>query len=219
MAKKNALARTMSLEEFETGYWYAVEIKRFAVELGIAQASRLRKDQLEEAIRAFLRTGKLPAARPPARGSGPTDLELGLSLDLAVVRYTSNRATKDFLHREALKIAPGLKKKSGARYRLNRWRDDQLARGVPITYADLVRRYVELNQGEERFARIPVTRYINFLAEFLESEDGATRADGIRAWKGLKELPIPKSYRAWKEHRRAQPARSRGAGRSARRSH
>ena len=73
------------------------------------------------------------------------DTERGLSLDLRVVVYTNDKATKDFIEREALRIAPGLKRKSGARYRLNRWREDRLADGVPITYRDVVVEYVRLS--------------------------------------------------------------------------
>lgn len=84
------------------------------------------------------------------------DTERGLSLDLRVVVYTNDKATKDFIEREALRIAPGLKRKSGARYRLNRWREDRLADGVPITYRDVVIEYVRLSQtaGQLRHRRI-----------------------------------------------------------------
>src|SRR6185503_11120656 len=107
---------------------------------------------------------------------------------LPIVNYTSNKVTKSFIEKEALKIAPTLKRKSGARYRLNRWREEQLTNGVRITYGDLVKRYVELNQTEGSFARIPQVRYVNFLAEFLEQEKGATREQGIKAWQQLKKL-------------------------------
>jgi len=128
-------------------------------------------------------------------------LEKGLSLDLPVVNYTSNKETKAFILSEAQKMAPGLKKKSGARYRLNRWREEQLTSGIKITYGDLVKKYVELNQREERFDRIPVDRYIYFLSDFLAAEKGATREQAIAAWKQLKKLDAPKNYRSWKAHK------------------
>ena len=34
----------MSLTEFDNGYWYAAELKRFAKEIGIAYAGSLRND-------------------------------------------------------------------------------------------------------------------------------------------------------------------------------
>ena len=49
----------MTEEQFDNGYWYAVEIKAFADDLGIPAASMLRKDELEELIKHFLRTGHL----------------------------------------------------------------------------------------------------------------------------------------------------------------
>src|SRR5258708_24337656 len=41
------------------------------------------------------------------------------------------------LFRSALKIVPDLRRKSGARYRLNRWREEQIQKGNKITYGDL----------------------------------------------------------------------------------
>src|SRR4030095_13874564 len=104
-------------------------------------------DELERAIKVFLETGRIenPARRSlsPLGGRGT---ERGLSLGLRGGGFTNDKATKDFIEREALRIAPGLKRKSGARYRLNRWREDRLADGVPITYRDVVVQYVRLSQ-------------------------------------------------------------------------
>ena len=190
----------MTVAEFDNGYWYATKIKEFAEDIGIPHANKLRKDELEKAIKLFLQTGKI--ALPTKRNlikSGTRDLDKGLSLHLPIANYTSNRETKDFIMREAQKIAPGLKRKSGARYRLNRWREEQLTKGNPITYGDLVAEYVRLNQSEEPFKQIPVVCYINFLSDFLKSEKEATRADAIAAWKQLKRMNVPKTYRDWKK--------------------
>jgi len=201
---KGKLSQSMSLTEFEHGYWYATEMKRFADSLGIPSASKLRKDELEKAITTYLRTGKIqtPTKRKLTKES-VKDIELGLSLELPIVNYTSNKITKTFIEKEAAKIVPTLKKKSGARYRLNRWREEQLTSGVPITYRDLVKRYVELNQVEGSFEKIPHVRYINFLAEFLAKEKSATREQGIAAWKQIKKLDLPNTYAAWKRSRKS----------------
>lgn len=200
MPKKKKLSKNMSLADFDRGYWYAEELKAFARELGVPSVTRLRKDEIEKAIKDFLRTGK---ARNPARRGlkreGPRDLDQGLRLSLPIRNYTSNRATKDFIEKEAAKIAPGLKKRSGARYRLNRWREEQLAAGKKITYGDLVREYVRLNTGTEPFAKIPSGRYINFLSDFLAREKNATHADARRAWAALKKMDVPKDYASWKK--------------------
>jgi SAP domain-containing new25 len=199
---KPKLSKSMTLEQFENGYWYATQIKEFADQIGIAPANKLRKDELENSIKFFLQTGKikLPTKRTLSK-SGPKDLEKGLSLDLPVVNYTSNKETKAFISSEAQKMVPGLKRKSGARYRLNRWREEQLTKGTKITYGDLVKKYVELNQREGRFDKIPVDRYVNFLSDFLAAEEGATREQAIAAWKKLKKLDAPKNYRSWKTHK------------------
>ena len=97
-------------------------------------------------------------------------------------------------------MAPDVRQKSGVWYRLNRWREDRVARGARPTDGDLVRQYVALNRME-RFERIPYRCYINFVAEFLAAEKGATRAQAITAWKELKRVDIPKSYACWAEVR------------------
>jgi len=196
------LSKSMTVRQFDNGYWYALEIKAFANEIGIPAAPKLRKDELEELIKHFLRTGKIknPARKTLSR-SGVRDVERGLRLKLPVVNYTNDRETKDFIVQEALKIAPTLKRKSGARYRLNRWREQQIENGIKITYGDLVREYVRLNQMEGSFpqVQIPSGRYINFLSDFLAGEKNATRSQALRAWQQLKQAEIPKNYREWKK--------------------
>ncbi len=206
MKAKTKLSKKMTAVEFENGYWYATEVKDFAEEIGIPHSNKLRKDELEKSIKLFLETGKiaLPTKRSLTK-SGTKDLERGLHLRLPVINYTSNRETKEFLMREAQKIAPGLKRKSGARYRLNRWREEQLTKGNKITYGDLVEQYVKLNQSEEPFEQIPIACYINFLSDFLKSEKDATRADAIAAWKQLKRINAPKTYRGWKKALKEKP--------------
>ncbi len=190
----------MTLTQFDNGYWYATELKRFAETIGLPAAGRLRKDELEKAIRLFLKTGetKNPAMRKLSM-SGIKDIQRGLRLDLPVVVYTNDKETKDFLEREAQKLAPGLKRKSGVRYRLNRWREGRLIKGVKLTYGGLVKEYVRLNQTKGPFAQIPHARYINFMSDFLAAEKGATREQAMKAWRKLKTLDVPKNYRSWVE--------------------
>jgi CHASE2 domain-containing sensor protein len=199
---KPKLSKSMTVEQFDNGYWYALEIKAFADDIGIPSASKLRKDELEELIKHFLRTDRIrnPTRKTLSR-SGVKDVERGLSLKLPVVNFTNDRETKDFIVQEALKIAPKLKRKSGARYRLNRWREQQIENGIKITYRDLVREYVRLNQMQGSFpqVQIPSGRYINFLSDFLAGEKNATRVQALKAWEQLKQAEIPKHYREWKK--------------------
>jgi SAP domain-containing new25 len=193
----NALSPTMTLREFENGYWYLDQLKDFAERIGIPAAKKLRKDELEMAIVAFLRTGAaaLPTKRA-LRRTGVKDVERGLHLKRRIENYTSNRETKDFIIEQARLMAPGVREKSGVWYRLNRWREEHIASGEHPTYADLVRQYLVLNKMP-RFERIPHGRYINFVADFLEAENGATRAEAIAAWNELKELDVPKDHASW----------------------
>jgi hypothetical protein len=100
-----------------------------------------------------------------------------------------------------------MKRKSGVRYRFNRWREEQLTRGVKLTYQDLVREYVRLNQIKGPFAQIPQGRYINFVSEFMAAEKTATRDQVTRAWARLKKLDAPKTYRSWVTSQDAASAR------------
>jgi hypothetical protein len=193
----NALSPTMTVRDFENSYWYLDQLKNFAERIGIPAAKKLRKDELEKAIVAFLRTGR--AALPTKRSlqkTGVKDVDRGLTLKLRIENYTSNRETKDFIVAQARMMAPDVREKSGVWYRLNRWREEQITSGTHPTYGDLVRHYVALNKMP-RFERVPHGRYINFVADFLEADNGATRAEAIAAWNELKELDVPKDYVSW----------------------
>ena len=198
MKPQTKLSTSMTQAQFDNGYWYATELKEFAKTIGIPSAGRLRKDELEKAIKVFLKAGKIeiPTKRSLST-SGVKDVEQGLSLSLPVAVYTNDKETKDFLEREAQKLVPGLKRKSGVRYRLNRWREEQLVKGVKLSYGDVVKEYVRLNLTKEPFAQIPIDCYINFMSDFLVGEKGATREQARRGWRKLKTLDVPKNYRSW----------------------
>jgi SAP domain-containing new25 len=209
MVKTTSLSPTMTLREFENGYWYLVQLKDFADSIGIPAARQLRKDELEKAVVAFLRTGKAesPTRRSLSR-SGVKDVERGLTLKLRIENYTSNRETKDFIIEQARLMAPEVREKSGVWYRLNRWRERQLTNRKHPTYGDLVRQYVVLNKMA-RFERVPHDRYIHFVADFLKSETGATRAAAIAAWHELKQLGVPKNYPSWVKARARRKRKTR----------
>ena len=192
----------MTVRDFENGYWYLDQLKTFAQRVGIPSATKLRKAELEQAIVAFLRTGKatLPTKRL-LRKSGVKDVDRGLTLKFRIVHYTSNRETKDFIVARARRMAPDVREKSGVWYRLNRWREAQITAGTHPTYGDLVRQYVALNKLP-RFERVAHGRYyVYFVADFLAANGGATRAEAIAAWKKLKTLDVPKDYASWAKAR------------------
>ena len=199
----------MTARDFDNGYWYLDQLKDFAERIGIPSAKKLRKDELEKAIVAFLRTGTvaLPTKRS-LRKTGVKDVDRGLNLKRRIENYTSNRETKDFIVAHARTMAPHVREKSGVWYRLNRWREDQITRGKRPTYGDLVRRYIALNKMP-RFERVPHGRYINFVADFLEADNGATRAEAIAAWNELKQLDVPKDYLSWVKARANRKRRHR----------
>ena len=190
----------MTEKEFDNGYWYAEEIKAFAKQIGIDNSSKLRKDELEPLIKFYLRTGKIKNSnRKNVVKSGTKDSDIGLTTLLPVNNYTNNGQTKNFIIAEAQKIVPNLTIKSGVWYRINRWRDEQTTAGKKITYGELIKQFVKLNETD-KFEKVPVTRYINFLSDFLAHEKGATRQQAINEWKKLKMLDIEKDYKSWKQH-------------------
>jgi hypothetical protein len=205
----DALSLTMTRRDFENGYWYLDQLKHFADRIGIPAAKKLRKDELEKAIVAFLRTGRaaLPTERS-LRKTGVKDVERGLDLKLRIENYTSNRETKDFIVEQARLMAPEVREKSGVWYRLNRWREDQITIGKLPTYGELVRQYIVLNKMQ-RFEKVPHGRYINFVAEFLAADKRATRAEAIAAWTEVKKLDVPKNYASWIKARAKRRGRSR----------
>jgi hypothetical protein len=190
----------MSLVDFDHGYWYAVELRQFAQRLGVPSAPRLRKDELEDAIRHFLRTGTFaesPRSHQKARPAEPRDSDVRLRLDAPIVRYTNDPATKDFLHREAKRLDPAFRRRSGAMYRLNRWREQQMAGGSGLTYRRLVAEYVRLSRPTEPFRQFPHGRYVNFLSDFMVHRPGTPRREVLAAWREVKTMDCPKTYRAW----------------------
>lgn len=125
----------MSVAEFDAGYHYAVEVKSFARSLGIA-VGNFRKHEVEELIRKYLSTGRIPTRKPvlPRTSSGPRDT---LNPDAIVSNYVDDRMTKDFLRRVVHMEDPGLRDKSGQWYWLNDWRREQQETGARFTYRDL----------------------------------------------------------------------------------
>ena len=125
------------------------------------------------------------------------------------VRFQNAPHSAQMRIRERMRLmAPDVREKSGVWYRLNRWREEQMTAGKSLTYGDLVRQYIVLNRMP-RFERVPHDRYINFVADFLEAEKAATRAEAIAAWKQLKELDVPKNYVSWLKAHANRNGRSR----------
>jgi len=203
MTKRTGLSATMTEVEFENGYWYATELQEFAATVGIPSAKKLRKDELEKALKHFLRTGEVKnLVRRGLSKSGMRDVDKGLRLDLPVVHYTSNSETKGFIAREAARLEPGFTRASGTRYLLNRWREAQIASGRRITYRDLVKHAIRLNKTKRGPLRMAHGRYINFIADFMAANKKASHAAAVRAWKAIKAMDAPKTYEAWARMRR-----------------
>jgi hypothetical protein len=196
------LSESITETQFDNGYWYATDLKDFATRIGVPSANRLRKDELEKAIRHFIRNREVKhfVKRRLTKGT-LKDVDKGLRLDLPIVNYTSNRATKDFIEREAAKLVPGFKRMPGTRYLLNRWREEQITGGKRITYRDLVEQAITLNQTKKGPLRIAHGRYMNFISDFMANEVQPSHGDAVKAWNKLKKMDAPKTYAAWTKRR------------------
>ena len=82
--------------------------------------------------------------------------------------------------------------------------------GARPTYGDLVRHYIALNRMQ-RFERIAIRCYNNFVAEFLAADKKVTRAEIVAAWIELKKLDVPKDYTSWVKARATQKRHRRTA--------
>jgi len=197
-ASKQTLSVGMNLRAFDNHYWYTAELRAFAVKMKIPVARKLRKDQLEAAIKDLLfGDGAKVEAIPVTPKRGPRDVDRGLRLNLPVVHYTSNQETKSFIEREAAKIQPGFQRASGTRYLLNRWREEQIAAGRRITYRDLVLQAIALNESKRGPLRIEHGRYMNFISDYMAANKTAAHRDAVLAWHEVKKMDAPKTYTAW----------------------
>lgn len=64
----------------------------------------------------------------------------------------------------------------------------------------MVNQFIELNQTDKVFEKIPSTLFNSFIAEYLKNEKGATRREAMKEWEKLKSLKIKKDYKSWKRH-------------------
>lgn len=192
----------MSVQEFDDGYYYAADLKMFARELGMPVGNR-RKIELEQVIREFLATGRIPTSKPvsPRRTGDARD---HLALDVVVENYVGDRTTKDFLLACVRAEHPNLHNKSGQWYWLNDWRREMQDAHIRFTYQDLVDRLRELMQAEGRLPQIPSARMNNFITDYRAdlTNPPVSRDQLMQEWQWLKEQPGPKTYA---EYQRRKP--------------
>lgn len=195
------LHRKMTVEEFESHYHYAAELKRFARRLGI-HVGDLRKIELEAAIKSCLKTGVVPDTRALTKMKR-SSVRDALTLATRVIDYIDDKTTKQFLLNEVAKLDPSLRPKSGQWYWLNDWRRNQLRGGTRITYGDVVRHLTRLMRQPDRLPQIPSARFNNFITDYLAdpANRASNKSDAVAAWEQIKRVPGPKTYAAFKKMR------------------
>ncbi len=191
------LRRSMSVEEFDDGYFYAAELKAFARDIGIT-VGNFRKNELENLIREFLATGVVPDRKPvlPRKSGQQRDT---LRADERVVNYVGDSKTKAFLLERVKLRTPGLRNKSGQWYWLNDWRRQQQETGRNFTYQDIADHLHALMSTKGRLPQIPSARLNNFITDFRAdpANGGVSRAEMLKAWEVLKRRPGPNTYEAY----------------------
>ena len=192
------LHKTMTVEEFEAGYFYARELRTFAREIGLSPG-RLRKFEIEEQIKTYLSTGALPEKNLKSRSTPWETVDI-LAIDSPVKNYNGNRKTKAFLLELVQRRDPRTKDKSGQWYWLNDWRRNQMEAGNPFTYGDMADHLLKLRKAKGRLPQIPSARMNNFISDFLADPDnaGRRRPDAQAAWEQVKTTHGAKSYSAFK---------------------
>lgn len=197
MAKK--LSKAMSADEFDAGYYYASELKKFAASLGI-KTGNFRKIELETLIRTYLATGEVPDKKPtlPRKNKSERDV---LSATTLVENYVGDKTTKSFLLDLVRQINPSAKDKSGQWYWLNDWRRQMQEDNAAFTYRDIADKLLALMETKGRLPPIPSARMNNFITEFLADpvNEGTSREEVLKAWEVLKATPGPKTYDAYKK--------------------
>ncbi len=191
------LRASMSVEEFDNGYYYAADLRVFARLLGIT-VGRRHKLEIEALIRDFLQTRIVPLAEPELGQRRGAERDK-LAAETIVRTYVDDRSTKSFLLDLVHARAPSVKDKSGQWYWLNNWRRTQLQSGTNITYMDLANRLLELMCTEGRLPRIPSARFNNFITDFRADplNKGKSRTEALAAWEHIKSIPGPKTYEVY----------------------
>jgi hypothetical protein len=189
----------MTVAEFDSGYYYADELKAFARDVGVATGN-FRKNELEDLIREYLATGRAPSRKPvfPRKSGAPRD---ALSPAAFVVNYVGDRKTKDFLLGLARAKDADIGDKSGQWYWLNDWRRQQQAASRRFTYQDLADKLLQLMLAPGRLPQIPSARMNNFLSDFRAdpANKRIPRAEALNAWAQLKAHAGPKTYDEYKK--------------------
>ena len=80
-------------------------------------------------------------------------------------------------------------------YWINRWREQQLEKGI-LTYGDIVHQFINLSNKKEKLPRIPSTKFNNLITDYVGAKKG-TKTEAIQKWEELKVINIPKTFDEW----------------------
>ncbi len=131
--KTPALTRKLAADVFRLHYYDKKELMEFCQSVGISTCGL--KNELNNRIDVYLRTGRVTQARPQA-SSGSPDSELGLRLDRTVVNYKSDPVTRAFFQKHIPEF-------TGFSAFVQKWLKERLAQGDRFTYSDVIEKHID----------------------------------------------------------------------------
>jgi hypothetical protein len=178
------------LDDFHNFYWYLNELVTFCRQHGLSTAGQ--KQDIVARIESFLKTGKAakaPKARKPTERRGPITKRTRVT-----EAFKSDDETREFFKSV---IGPHFHFTA----QMQQWRKDKQRAGVPITYGDLVREWLdEKERRKDKKYRSPLQRtweYNRFVRDFLADKsrnEGEGIAGAARAWNEIRVHNGPRSY-------------------------
>lgn len=191
-AKKSPLKRGLSAEHFRAHYYDKNELMDFCREIGIATTGL--KEDLNQRVELFLRTGTITRTAPAPKRSGTPDSELGLSLNRVVNHYKSDPATRAFFE----KYIPDF---TGFKAKILKWIKEQQSANKVFTYGDIIQEYKDLASGKKNDGNHKVAYESCEMNQFYSdySADNAKKPHKVAdAWVLVRDAAGPKTYTQYK---------------------
>jgi hypothetical protein len=195
------MAQTITLETLKDAYWLKLQLKDLCKKNGLSTAGS--KNDLEQRIEIFLSSGS--KIKPESnKQTGQRDSHQPLTRDTLVVNYKNDAATRLFFIEHI-----------GQHFRFDaylRQFTNQNNITKNLTYGDLIDGWLkeESRRNDPDYQTIigEQFEYNQFTRDYFANEKGKTRADAIKAWTLVKELPGEKTYVNFKRMNKGQQERA-----------
>lgn len=181
------MMQTITLETLKHSYWLKLQLIDFCKMNGLSTAGS--KKDLEQRIEVFLSSGS--KTKPESnKQTGQRDSRQPLTRDTLVVNYKNDAATRLFFIEY---IGQHFRFDAYLRQFTNK---NNITKN--LTYGDLIDGWLkEDSRRKEPDYQTCIGEqfeYNQFTRDYFANEKGKTRADAIKAWTLVKELPGEKTY-------------------------